>query len=250
MPDLVVLPNAAAVHDEAARRIVAACFRAQRERGVFTWALAGGSTPRATYERLRTAPIDWSRTHVLWSDERAVPGDSQQSNARMAREALLDHVPIPTHHVHPMDGAAPDLEAAARAYEAEMLELLGEPPRLDLALLGLGEDAHTASLFPGAPALDETERLVVHVPVAPIVARLTWTPAALRAAERVLVLVSGDGKRAALKRALDEPYDPHNVPIQAVTAQHAHATFLADPAAAGPAHPPASLDARRRGPVP
>lgn len=239
MSELVVLPVASAVHDEAARRIVIAGQRAQAQRGVFTWALAGGNTPRATYERLRAAPIDWARVHVLWSDERAVPSDSPHSNAHLAREALLDHVPLPATHVHPMNGTASDLDAAARAYEAEMCALLGRPPRVDLALLGLGEDVHTASLFPDSAALREATRLVVHVPSAPVAPRLTWTPPALRAAREILVLVLGDAKRAALKRALEEPHDEQHVPIHAITSQHPHATFLADPGAAGHVpHPP------------
>ncbi len=232
MPELVVLPHSDAVHEEAARRIAAACQQAQDARGVFSWALSGGSTPRTTYRLLREARIDWSRVEIFWSDERAVPADSPHSNQRMAREALLDGVPIPSASIHPMQPDPADLDGAALAYEAEMRRVLGEDARVDLALLGLGDDAHTASLFPGTAALDEAERLVV-ANVAPVIApRLTWTPRALRAARCILVLVVGASKRAALTRALQSPYDPKRVPIQSVIHDHANAIVIADREAA------------------
>ena len=228
MPELCIQPHEAAVHEEAMRRIVNACRRAQDARGVFSWALSGGSTPRKTYERLRGAPIDWQRVEVFWSDERPVPATSRHSNQRLAREALLDVVPIPAQRVHPMDGSATDLDAAARAYELEMRSVLGQPPQVDLALLGLGEDAHTASLFPGTPALDETERWVVVNPAPVMAPRLTWTPPALRAARNLLVLVVGASKRQALRLALHAPHDPHAIPIHSVLHDHPNAVVLAD----------------------
>jgi 6-phosphogluconolactonase len=238
MSQLLVLPDADAVHAHAARRIATACQCAQDERGVFAWALAGGSTPRATYRRLRDAPIDWQRVRVFWSDERAVPASSPDSNQRMAREALLDAVRLPPDRLHAMNGAASDLDAAARDYEATMLRLLGDPPRVDLALLGLGADAHTASLFPGTPALHETERWVMSNPVPRIGPRITWTPPALRAARQILVLVTGDEKRNALKLALEADFDPARIPIQSVLEKHGDAVVLADRAAAPDASRP------------
>ncbi len=232
MPELVVCPDVDTVHEEAVKRIVAACDEAQAQRGVFSVALSGGRTPRRTYERLRHAPIDWGRVEVFWSDERAVPPDSQDSNQRMAREALLDHVPIPAARIHAMDGACRDLQAAARRYEAEMRRVIGAPPRVDLALLGMGEDAHTASLFPGTPALRETKRFVVPNPAPVIAPRLTWTPVALRGARAVVVLVVGVGKRQALQRALQAPFDPERIPIHGVLHAHPRAVVLADRQAA------------------
>lgn len=232
MARLVVFPDAEGVHADAVRRIVDACKRAQDARGVFTWALSGGGTPRATYEALRAAPIDWQRVRVFWSDERTVPPSSPESNQRMAREALFDAIRMAPELLHPMNGAAADLEAVARDYEAEMLRLLGDPPRVDLALLGLGTDAHTASLFPHTPALRETQRLVMPNPVPRIGLRLTWTPPALRAARQIVVLVTGAAKRDALKLALGPAHDPSRIPIQSVLAQHEDAVVLADRAAA------------------
>jgi 6-phosphogluconolactonase len=152
-------------------------------------ALAGGSTPRAAYALLATeefaARVDWSRVHVLWGDERCVPPDDPDSNYRMAREALLDKIPIPTENVHRIRGELPPDEAAA-AYQAELEAVLGAGGRFDLVLLGMGVDGHTASLFPGTAALHEGERWVVAAFVDKLSAwRVTLTPVVLNAAAQV-----------------------------------------------------------------
>ncbi len=195
--------------------------------------LAGGSTPRTLYRLLATDFRDrmpWPRIHLFWGDERFVPPGHPDSNRRMAEEALIAHVPIPPENVHPIPQAAepgPDgtesiatgltaasPEEAAARYERELRRLLGgsaasagsaasgKRPGLDAVLLGLGEDGHTASLFPGDAALDETERWVRAVPDPPVPhehPRVTLTLPALARAEQVLFLVSGKRKQPAVR---------------------------------------------------
>ena len=135
------------------------------QRGRFAVCLAGGTTPAHAYELLATQPfseqVEWELVHVFFGDERCVPLDDRQSNYRMARQALLDQVPIPAAQIHPIRCAGND-EAGALAYEELMRDFFGgQPPALDLVLLGMGEEGHTASLFPGSPALSERERWAV-----------------------------------------------------------------------------------------
>src|SRR5437899_9310430 len=163
--DLEVLPSAAALAEAAARRFVAAAGDAIDSHGQFVVALSGGSTPRDTYRRLGTdalvSRVMWSRVQVLWGDERCVPPDHAESNYRMARETLLDRVPIPAANVHRVHGED-DPATAAGVYEATLRALLRTPAgaRIDLVLLGLGEDGHTGSLFPCSAAAHEQPRWV------------------------------------------------------------------------------------------
>jgi 6-phosphogluconolactonase len=197
----------------AAGELVQVATRAVGERGSFTLALAGGSTPRKLYGLLSDvkAPfrerVPWARTHVFFGDERHVPPDHPESNYRMAREVLLAHVP--TASVHRIHGEEPDAAHAAAAYEAELRRFFGimapgaAPPQLDLVLLGLGPDGHTASLFPGSAALEERRRWAVAVFVERLGAhRITLTLPVLNRAREVLVLVSGSDKAQALARVL------------------------------------------------
>ena len=190
-------------------------------------ALSGGETPRPAYELLAERrlghAIDWARVEVFFGDERAVPVDDPASNYRMAWDALLRRVPIPSANVHRMPAERPDRAAAAREYERLL------PPRLDVLVLGLGEDGHTASLFPGSPALEERDRRVVPAesPLPPA-GRLTITPPVIAAAESVAVMVSGVRKAAIVARALCGPREPTAIPGQ--LAAHAH-WFLDEPAA-------------------
>lgn len=193
----------------AAARIALELTKAIGERGGASLALAGGTTPKATYESLAGLPLDWSVVDIFFGDERCVPADHSDSNYRMAKAALFDRITIPTHRVHRMQGEHPDREAAARAYEAQL------PPRLDVVVLGIGEDAHTASLFPGSPALLEAQRLVLPViGPKPPPERLSLTPPALRAARSCIVLGSGAGKAEPVRRALKDPIDISSTPIQ------------------------------------
>lgn len=160
-----------------------------------TVSLAGGSTPRSFYEQLASTDHPWNRTHIFFGDERCVPAGHEDSNERMAREALLSHVPA---IVYPMPGEACDAEA----YEAALRAHFGKSvPSFDLVILGLGEDGHTASLFPGDPALDIDNRLVARVE-RPDYARLTLTLPVLSAAATALFLVSGERKLGMLRRLI------------------------------------------------
>jgi len=188
------------LYDAARKAVEDVAAGAIAERGRFTIALSGGSTPLPLYERLvDAARIDWARTHVFWSDERCVPPDDRLSNARATHECLLAHVPVQTEHVHRIDGIGRP-PRAADAYEVVVRkELSGD--RFDLILLGLGTDGHTASLFPRHQALGEDERwiLPVHVNAEPPW-RVTMTLPLINRARHVVVLAVGDEKLTAAIR--------------------------------------------------
>jgi 6-phosphogluconolactonase len=180
--------------------------------GPFTLNLSGGSTPKVLYSLLATEvyrrKFDWTRVHIFFGDERFVPQDHPDSNYRMARETLLSHVPIPEGNVHPVDTAAATPEEAARAYESDLKRHYGKEtldlarPLFSLTLLGLGEDGHTASLFPGTAALDERQKWVTAVIGAKPEPRITMTYPALASSQCVVFLVAGAGKTAMLTRLL------------------------------------------------
>ncbi len=203
--------------EAAARLFVERARRAIDGSGRFAVALAGGSTPQRAYELLADAhrdDVDWDGVHVFFGDERGVPPDHEDSNYRMANGALLSHVPAGS--VHRMRGELPPAEAAA-AYEGELREFFGGPPAFDLVMLGIGEDGHTASLFPNTPALDVTDRLVVENPVEKLgTTRITLTAPAINASRKAVFLVSGGGKAEALKEILEGGADPHDYPAKLV----------------------------------
>ena len=224
---------------EAAAAFVAArASEAIADRGLFTIALAGGGTPKPVYERLArpdlAGSIEWDRVHVFFGDERCVPPDDPQSNSRMAREALLMHVPIPGENVHRIRGEDPP-EAAAETAERAIRRLLPTAgvPSLDLVLLGLGDDGHTASLFPGTAALGEASRLVVANYVEKLSTwRVTFTAPLINAARHVVFLVEGAGKAAALQSVLEGPFMPETLPSQLIRPAGSLRWFV-DEAAAG-----------------
>jgi 6-phosphogluconolactonase len=197
-PEIIVAADLDALVDGMAARIRAVAAAAIAARGRFRIALAGGATPRTLYPALTDGRIDWTRAEIFFGDERAVPPDDARSNYRMARETLLDPAAVPAASVHRWRAEAADLDAAARDYESTLRAAAG-PPWLDLALLGLGADGHTASLFPGTAALAEQSRLAVAVD-APAAGgrRLTLTYPALLGAGAVVFLVAGADKAAAL----------------------------------------------------
>jgi 6-phosphogluconolactonase len=213
-----VLPDATALFRTAAEQVCASSRAAVAARGRFALALAGGRTPRGLYALLARdatfrGAIPWDRTHVYWGDERHVPPEHPDSNYRMAREALLDHVPLPGANVHRVPVEEPDARRAAERYEHDLragFALAGAtPPRFDLVVLGLGADGHTASLFPGAEALDETVRLAVATRApAPPIERITLTLPVLNHAACVAFLVSGADKAAVVRAVLAEPRGP------------------------------------------
>ncbi len=193
MKTVRLFPDASALVDGALAAVIAIIRRSIAERGSCRIALAGGSSPRSLYERLVQAEVDWSALHIFFGDERCVPPDHASSNYRMAHEALLRHVAIPEAQVHRIRGELSP-EEAARSYS----EVLGSEP-LDLVLLGMGGDGHTASLFPGGPELEERERWVV-VSKSPIEPRdrVSLSLAALNSARTVLFLIAGADKADCL----------------------------------------------------
>jgi 6-phosphogluconolactonase len=239
--DVQVYPDAATLTHAAAEHFVARAAEAVTARGRFTITLSGGSTPRSTYTLLASdeyAPrVDWSRVHVFWGDERCVPPDHPDSNYRTAHEALLRHVPIPTGNVHRIHGEL-EPERAAREYERALLTVFGAspggpPPRFDLVLLGMGDDGHTASLFPGTAAVHEGERWVVAHLVPKLSAwRVTLTPAVINAAAHATFLVSGAAKAERLREVLKGPHRPDVLPAQIVNPTGGQLLWLVDAAAA------------------
>jgi len=202
-------------------------------RGRCAIALSGGETPRPVYAALAapdvTTHVDWNRVDVFFGDERVVPPDDPASNYRMAMDALLSRVPIPKAHIHRMEAEHADLDAAATAYDGQL------PAALDMLVLGIGADGHTASLFPGSPALGERHRRVVVVDSPkPPRRRMTITPPVIAAARHVAVLVTGSEKAAAVARALDDATPASAIP--AVLARHG-VWFLDRAAAARLARP-------------
>jgi len=236
---LRVLSGPAEVAAAGAAEVLARAGEAVAARGAFALALSGGTTPRALYALLAepagafAARMPWPRTQVFFGDERHVPPDHPDSNFRMAQEALLARVPIPAENVHRIRGELPDAAGAAAAYEGELRAVLGSDPALDLVLLGLGEDGHTASLFPGSPALEERERWVAAAWVEGLGAwRITLTLPVLERAREVVFLVAGASKAEALRRALRGGAQPEPVPAARVRPREGRLLWLADRAAA------------------
>lgn len=224
-PRVVVVDHPTAVAIEAAARIAGAARARVGATGRFTLALAGGTTPKKAYQLLAERPdVPWGAIDFYFGDERAVPHDDPESNYRMARESLFDRQSIEESRIFRMRGEMPDLDAAAREYEKTL------PSALDFILLGMGEDGHTASLFPGLPAALDNEHRVLAVSGAPKPPprRLTLAPQALRAAREIVVLVTGEAKSAVLAKALAGPLDVGTLPVQIALG----GTFIVDRAAA------------------
>ena len=205
-PDVRVFPDLAALSDAAAEWVADALFESAAASGRASFVLSGGSTPTRLYEQLASRfkdRVPWRQLHVFWSDERYVPHDDRLSNYRMARDAILDQVPIPEHQVHPMPTQFAAPAEAAREYEAVIAKFFsGRPPIFDVTLLGLGADGHTASVFAGSPALTSGRVAVAVTAPADPPSRLTLTLPVLARGRRVGVLVSGASKVAALAASL------------------------------------------------
>ncbi len=214
--------------------------RAIGANGRFSVALSGGETPRTLFGLLASPDyagrIDWANVHLYWGDERHVPPDDAASNYGMTRQVLLDRVPLPPANVHRIQGELPAEEAAQR-YEQELRSSFGlgpgELPRLDLVLLGMGDDGHTASLFPGVALPSEPDHLVAAPWVPKFNAfRITLMPRVLNNAAIVAFLVAGAGKAGRLHEVIEGPPQPDNLPAQRIAPSHGSLLWLVDRAAA------------------
>jgi 6-phosphogluconolactonase len=236
---LVATSDAAAAAAEASARVATEIAAALGQGRRASIALSGGNTPRDAYARLAHASgIDWSRVDVFWVDERAVAPTDDRSNYRWAKATLLDGAPVPDSSVHRMAAERTDLATAAGEYERELRRHVapdaGGIPAIDVVVLGVGDDGHTASLFPGDPNVDVTDRLVVAVVAAEgREARMTLTTPVLQHARHLFVLAVGAGKRPALSRAWSVDGDLRATPARLLRAARGNVVWICDRAAAG-----------------
>jgi 6-phosphogluconolactonase len=235
-PEIRVLKTAADLFEAAATEFAAQASAAVRAHGKFTVALSGGSTPKTLYSLLATKPgIPWDKICIFWGDERHVPPDHAESNYRMANEALLSKVPLRPENIFRIHAEEKDAAAAALQYEQSLKDFFhlspGEFPRFDLIFLGVGPDGHTASLFPGTAALNETKRLVVSNWVAKFnTDRITFTFPVLNAAACVIFLLSGADKAATLHEVME--HDSADLPSQKVHPVNGTLIWMVDEPAA------------------
>ncbi len=232
--NVLVCCDAEAAAIEVGRLIACAAERAFDERGMFTLAVPGGSSPRRAFELLADSParLPWSHTHVFFTDERCVPPDHEQSNYRFAHEVLLSKVPLPSSNVHRFRTELPPEDAAVE-YEEQLREVMGDQPRLDFVLLGMGEDTHTASLFPHSPAVGVLDRLAAANQIAGLSAhRLTLTFRAINSAHSVGVLALGSEKAPAVKKALQGHRNVDAHPVQGVRPRSGQLLWVIDHCAA------------------
>lgn len=223
---------------DASDAVAGAIRSAARANGRCSVALSGGSTPAGLHRALATEyrnNIPWAQVHVFWGDERYVPHDDARSNYGMGRRTLLDRVPLPPGNMYPMPTDSSDPEEAAREYEATLRRYFtGDVPRFDLMVLGIGDDGHTASLFPASPALLERQRWVLAVTTdADVPRRLTLTLPVLTRAAELHVLVTGGSKSDAVRKALSPETDLMECPAAALLRSEGRVTWWLDEAAAG-----------------
>jgi len=238
-----VVPEPGDVDREGAAVFARLVPAAARRRGFCGVALAGGSTPRGLYGRLAAGggaagapPVPWDRVHLFWGDERHVPPEHPESNYRMALDSLLSKVPVPPANIHRIRAEEPDARRAAVEYEQELRAFFrlesDQTPRFDLVLLGMGEDGHTASLFPGSEALRDTSHLVAAPRVETLSScRITLTPRVFNNAACVMFLVTGSGKARTLRDVLEGEYEPDRLPAQIIRPLQGDLLWIVDRAA-------------------
>lgn len=232
--EIIISQDSAELCRQAADKFVGLARHAIIQRDRFAVALSGGSTPRGLYALLATpeyrGQVSWAQVHLFWGDERCVPSDHEDSNFRMVRQALLSRIDIPADNVHRMAGEKEGRLAAAE-YEQELKNFFhltkGKLPRFDLIFLGLGEDGHTASLFPGDPALNETESLVTHTHVEKLNARrLTLTFPVLNSAAEIVFLVAGASKMNIVAKVLEGAADGSTFPAARIEPRDGRVTWF------------------------
>ena len=239
--EILVVSNPDELSRRAAQEFVRQAGEAVQAKGFFTVALSGGSTPKGLYMQLASdhyrEQVPWSKVYLFWGDERCVSPDHQDSNYRMARESLIDKVPIPEENIYRMPAEQGDHDCAATEYEQTIKAFFrleaGEQPRFDLILLGMGEDGHTASLFPWTSALEETDRLVFANYIGKLGAyRLTLTVPVINHAALVLFLISGESKASVLREVLEGEFQPQRLPSQLIRPVNGRLLFIVDHIAA------------------
>lgn len=202
---------------------------AVKARGTATLAISGGSSPKLMFDWMAKAAFDWTNVHLFWVDERAVPPEHEQSNYRMAKEHLID--PAGLKNVHRIHAELPP-DHAASGYVRELSDHFGDKPVFDVIHLGIGPDAHTASLFPGEPLIEDRDGLAAAVYVEKIPQwRITLLPAVLLAAREVVILATGADKREPLRQVLEGAYSPLEYPAQIVMNRTTNPVFFLDSAA-------------------
>jgi len=239
--EIRILADGAAIAQRAAQQFLQAAADAVRERGSFTAALAGGSTPKTLYSLLANDPalrsqVPWDKIHLFFGDERHVGPGHPDSNFRMATEAMLSKAPLKAEQVTRIKGEYPDAEQAAQEYEQALRTYFqlkdGEYPRFDLLLAGMGNEGHTLSLFPGTKALHPGARVVVRNWVGKLYTeRITLTAPAASNAARIIFMVTGADKAPALKAVLEGPYEPEQLPAQLLQPKNGKLLWLVDAAA-------------------
>ncbi|PWB20590.1 6-phosphogluconolactonase [Flavobacterium sp. HTF] len=230
--------NTEEINTEAAALFVTSAEKAIAQKGKFTAVLTGGSSPAGVYKLLASDAyknkIDWSKVFIFWGDERWVPLNDDLSNAKMSYATLLSHVPVPQENIFEMykDGVTP--EDYAITYEQSIRTVLGEEGKFDLILLGMGDDGHTASLFPGQAVLDEQKKWVAAYYLEPQkMHRITLTAPLINKAEKIVVIAFGEKKAHALKEVLHGDYNPNTYPMQLIKPETGELLFLVDKNAAG-----------------
>ena len=238
-----ILKDGVAIAKRAAQKILEGSAAAVKEHGSFTMALAGGSTPKTLYRLLVDDPglraqVAWDKMHLFFSDERHVPPDNPESNFRMATEAMISRSPLKPEQVTRIKGEYPDAARAADEYGQDIRAYFkladGQFPRFDVVLLGMGNEGHTASLFPGTKALHENRRIAVHNWVGKLLAeRITLTAPAINNAAGVIFMVTGADKAPALTAVLERAYEPEQLPAQLIQPVNGTLLWLVDEAAGG-----------------
>jgi 6-phosphogluconolactonase len=241
--EIRILSDGAAIAQRAAQEFVQAAASAVREKGAFSVALAGGSTPKALYNLLATdaalrSQVPWDKMHLYFGDERHVGPEHPDNNFRMASESMISKAPLKPEQVTRIKGEYPDAEQAAQEYEKALRENFklkdGEYPRFDLLLAGMGNEGHTLSLFPGTKALHANGRIVMRNWVGKLYTeRITLTAPAASNAARIMFMVTGADKTLALKAVLEGPYEPEQLPAQFLQPKDGKLLWLVDTAAGG-----------------
>jgi 6-phosphogluconolactonase len=217
-----ILPNKQALIERSRLLMLEKIQTALQERGQCTLALSGGSTPKPLYEALAEQSLPWEKIHIFWGDERYVPSNHPDSNQLMARQAWLDRINIPVENIHPMPTGANDPSKDAQSYESELQQFFGvsagEFPALDIILLGMGDDGHTASLFPHTEALQVCDRMIT-VGNKDGQPRITFTIPLINRASCIIFLVAGESKRPALAQIFSPDGDANSYPSRFVQPQ-------------------------------